>query len=290
MRHVYECPLRWADMDQLAHINNVRYLDYLQDARLDFVRSLGVAPRPGEGLVVARTQVRFLSPLVFRPEPVLVSVRVVEVRAASFTLAYEVYDEAPEPGGAPRVYLTGATVLTPFDFSTQRPRRLSAEERAALEPYRDEDGVGLARYDLAPVPHLDRGHYPVTVRFSDLDPLGHVNNVATIEYLQEARIAVISRIFGEVPTGRGRAAVVVAEIDAEYRRQLHLRPGGYDAHTHVMRVGNTSALLGTEIVDPATGEVAVRGRVVLVFFDPETQRAAAPPDDVREALLRAAQA
>ena len=40
MRHVYECPLRWADLDLLGHVNNVIYVDYLQEARVDMMRSL----------------------------------------------------------------------------------------------------------------------------------------------------------------------------------------------------------------------------------------------------------
>src|SRR5215467_663306 len=28
-RHIYYCPLRWADMDSLGHVNNVVYVDYL---------------------------------------------------------------------------------------------------------------------------------------------------------------------------------------------------------------------------------------------------------------------
>jgi len=37
MRHVYECPMRWADMDMLGHVNNVTYVDYLQEARIDML-------------------------------------------------------------------------------------------------------------------------------------------------------------------------------------------------------------------------------------------------------------
>ena len=31
--HTYQCPLRWADMDLLGHVNNVTYLDYVAEAR-----------------------------------------------------------------------------------------------------------------------------------------------------------------------------------------------------------------------------------------------------------------
>ena len=96
MRHVYECPVRWADLDLLGHVNNVAYVDFLQEARADLFRDhLGGlrAPDLGEGLVVVRTQVRYREPLLLRFRPVRVEVWVVEVRAASFTLAYEVFDE-----------------------------------------------------------------------------------------------------------------------------------------------------------------------------------------------------
>ena len=33
MPHTYECALRWADMDMLGHVNNVRYLEYVAAAR-----------------------------------------------------------------------------------------------------------------------------------------------------------------------------------------------------------------------------------------------------------------
>lgn len=283
VRHVYECPMRWADMDQLAHINNVTYLDYFQEARVDFGRRIGLVSTAQEGLLVARSEIRYVAPLVFRPEPVLVSVRVTDIRAASFTLAYEVYDQTPM---GPRVYATGSTVLTPYVFAAERIRRLEAGERAALEAFRDPDAVRLPRFDLAPVPRQADAHFPVHVRFSDIDGFGHVNNVRYVEYLQEARIAVISRVFGEVPSGRGRASVVVGGIDVEYRRQLTMAERPYDAHTHVMQVGGSSFVLGTEILDH-DGEPAARGRVVLVFFDPEAQRSTPPPDDVRAALLRA---
>ena len=72
-RHIYLCPLRWADMDSLGHVNNVTYVDYLQESRVDMLRVH--APATGgeqlaEGTVVVRHEVEFVAPLVFRPEPV----------------------------------------------------------------------------------------------------------------------------------------------------------------------------------------------------------------------------
>src|ERR1700755_1212714 len=61
--------MRWADMDLLGHVNNVVYVDYLQEARVDMLRTHGRAARTGdlaEGVVVVRQEVSYLAPVNFR--------------------------------------------------------------------------------------------------------------------------------------------------------------------------------------------------------------------------------
>jgi acyl-CoA thioester hydrolase len=287
VRHVYECPVRWADLDALGHVNNVVYVDYLQEARVDMFRShAGLPVREMEdGLVVARTQVRYREPLLFRFEPVRIDVWVVEVRAASFTLAYEVYDELP--GGSRRVYLTASTVLTPYVFAEERPRRLTAEEKRVLEGHRDEGEAPSVAPRTEPR-RREAGHYPVHVRFSDVDVYGHVNNVKYFEYLQEARIVLMGRLWEEVPAATGRTSLVVAQVDVDYRVPILHRAAPYDAWTWVTHVGTTSMVVETEIVDGST--VLAWARVVLVFFDQATGRPRVPDESVRGPLLAALEA
>ena len=95
-RHVYECPMRWADMDVLGHVNNVIYVDYLQEARVDMLRTHGPAAQTGdlaEGVVVVRHEVHYTAPLAFRFQPVTIECWVTEIRAASFTMAYEIFQD-----------------------------------------------------------------------------------------------------------------------------------------------------------------------------------------------------
>lgn len=143
MRHVYHCPLRWADMDSLGHVNNVTYVDYLQEARVDMFAIH--APVSGgeelaEGVVVVRHEVEFTKPLVFRFEPVRVETWITNIRAASFTMAYEILDELPD--GTRQVYTRATSVLTPFVFSAERPRRIRPEERAFLERFLEPATTG----------------------------------------------------------------------------------------------------------------------------------------------------
>ncbi|WP_145813170.1 acyl-CoA thioesterase [Kribbella amoyensis] len=129
-RHVYHCPLRWGDLDALGHVNNGRYVDYLQDARVDFLfrtaKDLG-ADDLETGLLVARHEVQYRAPLRYRPEPVRIELWISEIRAASFTIGYEILDLEPR-----RTYVQAWTRLVPFDFGADRLRRITPEEREVL--------------------------------------------------------------------------------------------------------------------------------------------------------------
>lgn len=131
-RYVYHCPLRWSDMDAFQHVNNVVYLRYLEEARVDWMFNRAAAAGVGEfesfGTVVARHEIAYKRPLVYRPEPVRVETWVTHLRHASFTLAYEVCDDAA-------VYAVASSVLVPYDLACGRPRRLSAIERDYLQEF-----------------------------------------------------------------------------------------------------------------------------------------------------------
>jgi acyl-CoA thioester hydrolase len=282
--------MRWADLDTLGHVNNVTYVDYLQEARVDMLRTHGAhghGPQDdlAEGVVVVRHEVAYLLPLLFTFEPVMIECWVTEIRAASFTIAYEIYRESRSRPGERNVYVRATTVLTPYVFATERPRRISADERARLEDFLEPEERPRPTH-FGPVTPTELGHFPVHVRFSDVDVYGHVNNVKYFEYFQEARMLYLSsRLWGEVPNEVPRANIVVAQTDVDYRQPILFRAEPYDCWSQVVRVGTRSLTLESEIRD---GEALLaRARVAIVFVDPETGRSAEPPEVYREPLLAA---
>jgi len=133
-RHIYQCPLRWSDMDAYGHVNNVVFLRYLEEARIDFMFRL--APGKGSasfkgGSVVARHEIDYLRPLVHRHEPVTIETWVTKISAAALTLCYEIKDEEA-------VYVRASTVIVPYILAEARPRRITAEERLFLAEYHEE--------------------------------------------------------------------------------------------------------------------------------------------------------
>ncbi len=276
--------MRWADMDLLGHVNNVVYVDYLQEARVDMLRTHGPAAQTGElaeGVVVVRHEVTYAAPLTFDFRPVRIESWVTEIRAASFTMAYEIFHEDPDVEGGRRVYLRATTLLTPYVFATERPRRLTPVEKETLTMFL-EPGDSGPRPPAAPVRRDEVGHYPVQVRFSDVDVYRHVNNVKYFEYFQEARIVLTARIWKDLPPGTPRMAMVVAQTDVDYRVPILFRPEPYDLWSWVSHVGNRSATIESAIYDGET-ELS-RASVTIVFFDLATQRSAEPPEVYRERL------
>jgi acyl-CoA thioester hydrolase len=269
--------MRWADLDQLGHVNNVVYVDYLQEARVDMLRAHGRGPRAlADGLVVVRHEVTYLKPLTFDFRPVSIECWVTDIKAATFTMAYEIFHDAE---GDRVVYLRATTVLTPFVFAEERPRRITAEERSALEEHLEPDQQPRRR--IPALPDEVTSHYPIHVRFSDVDVYGHVNNVKYFEYLQEARVTMISQL---VPLRT--FSVVVAQTDVDYVQPLLFRAEPYDCRSSIVRVGNRSMTIESEISDD--GRVLARARVVVVFYDLHGGRSTEPAPEVREALLAAA--
>lgn len=291
VRHRYDCPLRWGDIDQLNHVNNVRYVDYLQEARGALLHACraaaGVEHHHNDAYVVRRHEVTFRAPLRFRFQSVSIESWVSEIRTASFTLDHEIFAEGPD--GVRTVYVRARTVLAPFVLATGTPRRLDEQERQALAPYA-ELGADRSRPVLVDVPRERAAHYPVQVRFSDLDIYRHVNNVTYFEYFQEARIASLGRLRRGLE-GFPRISSVIAQADVEYVAPIVLRPQPYDSWSVVSHIGNRSMVVESEITDgtggSAGGAVLARSKVVLVFFDVETQRAATPVPGFREALVTA---
>jgi acyl-CoA thioester hydrolase len=255
--------MRRDDVHGDGNLNNVFYLDYLQEARLDLLRHHGtdVSPHPGEGLVVVRTVIEYLRPVPLR-RSVPVATWVTEVRAASFTLGYEMVTESAD--GEPVVHARATTVLTPYVFGEDRPRRLTAEERGRLSS-------GIEPSPLAPTSRtawdaVGRGafHLPVRVRFSDIDLLGHVNNVRYIEYVEEATTSMSIEVFEEAKV-TGTVSLMVARTEIDYLGQMNLRAEPYDVWSRVAHVGTTSYSTVSEIRDGDT--VMARARIVKVSVD-----------------------
>ncbi len=97
----------------------------------------------------------------------------------------------------------------------------------------------------------------VQTRFSDLDPLGHVNHVRFIVFMETARVRFMHEHAGSL-----RGHVLVARTECDHRAEIPASTLDVDVTVQVESVGRTSFVVRHDLVD---GERPVgTGRVVLV--------------------------
>ena len=90
----YAVEVRYGDLDAQRHVNNAKYLTYMEQARLEYVRHLGLWD--GEsfaelGMIVAEVQITYRAPIHFG-QPVRVGVRVVRLGNKSMLWEYSIED------------------------------------------------------------------------------------------------------------------------------------------------------------------------------------------------------
>ncbi len=82
--------IAWGDMDALGHVNNARYLDYFQEARIEWLRELNIHLQGNTGPVVVHIAATFLKPVVY---PAVVTLRstIHSIGNSSMVMEHELY-------------------------------------------------------------------------------------------------------------------------------------------------------------------------------------------------------
>nr|WP_229799300.1 thioesterase family protein [Couchioplanes caeruleus] len=124
--------MRWSDMDAYGHVNNARFLTLYEEARVAMffvgARAQGLTSFE-DGIVISRHEIDYLRPVDYG-DSVRIELWVSELRVAAFTVSYELFDGDVLASRA-------RSVCVPYNLAEGFPRRLTAEERAFLEPYRE---------------------------------------------------------------------------------------------------------------------------------------------------------
>jgi acyl-CoA thioester hydrolase len=113
--------VRWDDIDAFGHVNNAKYLTYIQEAR--FLWS------PLLEMVVAKAEVDYLVPIYVGGRFYDITLWVEQIGNSSFTLGYEVI------GDNSVVHAKVKTVQVAVSMETKKSRPLTEPERELLKQY-----------------------------------------------------------------------------------------------------------------------------------------------------------
>ncbi|MGW9405491.1 acyl-CoA thioesterase [Arthrobacter sp. NPDC055585] len=143
--------LRFGDEDSNGHVNNVRYVQFLEEARvrlslLPLAGARGSARTRGRtdsaaepetfrsvtretgSTLVGRQEIEYLTPLVYRPDPVWIEIWVSGVGRSSFSYGFRLTDE---DGGT--VYAVAEAAMVMVGRESGRTVPLSERQRQILE-------------------------------------------------------------------------------------------------------------------------------------------------------------
>lgn len=84
--------IAWGDMDALGHVNNARYFDYFQEARIEWLRELKINMTERIGPVVIQVACTYLKPVIY---PAVVTLRstIHSLGTSSMMMDHDLYQD-----------------------------------------------------------------------------------------------------------------------------------------------------------------------------------------------------
>jgi acyl-CoA thioester hydrolase len=121
----------------------------------------------------------------------------------------------------------------------------------------------------------------VTLRYSDMDVLGHLNNAVYATLFEAGRVAYVEQVL--TPLMAADQGFVIVKLTVEFKAEARY-PGVARILTHVSRVGGSSMVYTQEL--HVGGRLAATAESVCALFDLTRRKAMRCPDAMR-ALLKA---
>jgi acyl-CoA thioester hydrolase len=137
MAYEHRLRVRYGETDQMGVVHHANYLLYMEEARTEYMASLGCSyaalEKRGTGLAVRRAELRFRSPARYE-DLILVETRLGRVGAASAQFLYELRHE-----GDGRHIASGTVELACIDLESDArgPQPLPDDVRAVFEAARE---------------------------------------------------------------------------------------------------------------------------------------------------------
>ena len=122
-------PIRWGDMDAMNHVNNTVYFRYMEQARIEWLESLGygTGQHTDEGPVIVNAGCTYLVPLVY-PGNVEVRMFIGHPGRSSLPTHYELRLQGDE-----KLYATGDAKMVWINPASGRSIPLPDNMRALAE-------------------------------------------------------------------------------------------------------------------------------------------------------------
>lgn len=131
-RFQHDIEVRYGDLDPQGHVNNAKFLTYIEQARISYVINLGLWDGKSfvdMGFILAEARITFHTPILYGQKP-LVNVRVSRLGTKSLTMNYLLVDS--ESG---EKFATAESIQVAYDYRSQATIVIPERWREVIEEF-----------------------------------------------------------------------------------------------------------------------------------------------------------
>lgn len=124
--------IRYGDLDPQGHLNNAKYLTFMEQARINYIKHLGLWNGSSFleiGIILAEISILFRAPVLFG-QPVHVGTRVTRLGNKSIDMEYRMEDTQTQQELA-----TGASVLVTYNYHENQSIPIPDHWRRAINDF-----------------------------------------------------------------------------------------------------------------------------------------------------------
>lgn len=120
------------------------------------------------------------------------------------------------------------------------------------------------------------------IDWSEIDGLGHINNLAIMKYIQAGRVKYLESV-GLLPLKpENRTGPIIASITCQFRKPLFY-PGNVTVYSKVDLIKNTSFRIQHEVVND-DAEIVAEAHDIIVFYDFNKNTKIVLPEDLKKKI------
>jgi len=137
--HRHDVEIRLSDTDAMGHVNNARYLTYVEIARVRYYEHVTGNALPigthgaEEGMILAEIRMTYRSP-AFYGETLTVETRVERIGRTSFGMVHRITAPASRYGPARLIAVADSTLVS-YDYGEECPIPVPAQWRASIAAF-----------------------------------------------------------------------------------------------------------------------------------------------------------
>jgi acyl-CoA thioester hydrolase len=137
------------------------------------------------------------------------------------------------------------------------------------------------------MPASDKARHvePISVRWGDMDSMGHVNNAQYFTYCESARMSYFAAVRMVEHREDERHGPALAAADLNFRQQVRY-PAELEVATRVTEIGRSSFKMEYELLHRGTDDRVADGVGVIVWVDYATGKSIPLPESLKAEIRR----